>query len=277
MNCKSQRVDILGVAVSAINMGDAIAVIEQWIDQRTPHYVCVRDVHGVMASRKDSRLRDIHNQAGLVTPDGMPLVWLARRLGAARTRRVCGSDLMHAMTALSAIRGYRQFFYGGGEGVANKLKSALIRRHPKLQVVGTMCPPFRMLTPQEDEAAVAAINAASPDIVWVGLSTPKQEYWMAEHRSRIKAPVLIGVGAAFDFLSGSTKRAPLWMQRSGLEWLFRLLTEPRRLWRRYATIVPAFIFLSMRQLITAKWLRPRGRPAPTNYQPLSFEECERTE
>src|SRR5262249_55333469 len=119
------------------------------------------------------------------------------------------------------------------------------------------CPPFRTLTPQEDETAVAAINAANPDIVWVGLSTPKQEYWMAEHRSRIKAPVLIGVGAAFDFLSESKKQAPLWMQRSGLEWLFRLSTEPRRLWRRYATIIPAFILLSMRQLIIAKLLRPR--------------------
>jgi N-acetylglucosaminyldiphosphoundecaprenol N-acetyl-beta-D-mannosaminyltransferase len=250
-------VEVLGVHVSGIDMHEALVRIVEWIAHGNPRYVCITGAHGVIESQRDARLKAIHNEAGLVTPDGMPLVWLARWLGAAHTRRVCGSDLMHAVTALSAIRGYRQFFYGGGEGVANKLKSALIRRHPKLQVVGTMCPPFRTLTPQEDEAAVAAINAANPDIVWVGLSTPKQEYWMAEHRSRIKAPVLIGVGAAFDFLSGSKKQAPLWMQRSGLEWLFRLLTEPRRLWRRYATIVPAFIFLSMRQLITAKWLRPR--------------------
>jgi N-acetylglucosaminyldiphosphoundecaprenol N-acetyl-beta-D-mannosaminyltransferase len=248
------RVDILGVRVSAIDMDDAVATIEGWIARRSPHYICITGAHGVIESQRDAHLKVIHNEAGLVTPDGMPLVWLARWLGARNTRRVYGPDLMQALTEISALRGYRQFYYGGGAGVAEKLRDELLRRYPCLQVVGTMCPPFRPLSAAEDEAAVAAINTAEPDIVWIGLSTPKQEYWMAEHRNLIKAPVIIGVGAAFDFLAGTKRQAPLWMQRSGFEWLFRLLSEPRRLWRRYAVIVPTFIVLSSCQLIAA-WLR----------------------
>jgi N-acetylglucosaminyldiphosphoundecaprenol N-acetyl-beta-D-mannosaminyltransferase len=151
---------------------------------------------------------------------------------------------MRKMTAVSSQRGYRQFYYGGAEGVADKLKQALITAHPKLDVAGTLCPPFRELTPEEDRAVVAAINAARPDIVWVGLSTPKQEFWMVNHLGRIEAPVMVGVGAAFDFLAGEKRQAPPWMQRNGLEWLFRLCSEPRRLWRRYAYIVPGFLLLA---------------------------------
>src|SRR5262249_36765657 len=156
---------------------------------------------GVIESRRDRRLRAILSEAGLVTPDGMPLVWLARWLGAKRTRRVYGPDLMQELTRLSALRGYRQFYYGGAEGVVEKLKDELVRHHPGLKVAGTLCPPFRPLTHDEDAAFVNAINAVDSQILWIGLSTPKQEYWMAEHRSRIKAPVMIGVGAAFDFLA----------------------------------------------------------------------------
>jgi N-acetylglucosaminyldiphosphoundecaprenol N-acetyl-beta-D-mannosaminyltransferase len=238
------RVDILGVGVSSINLDDAIETIERWIGARSRNYVCITGVHGVMESRRDERLRRIHNEAGMVTPDGMPLVWLSRLLGKHRTERVYGPDLMRKMTAVSSQRGYRQFYYGGSEGVADKLKQALITAHPKLDVAGTLCPPFRELTPEEDRAVVAAINAARPDIVWVGLSTPKQEFWMANHLGRIEAPVIVGVGAAFDFLAGAKRQAPLWMQRNGLEWLFRLCSEPRRLWRRYAYIVPGFLSLA---------------------------------
>ena len=156
---------------------------------------------------------------------------------------------MRKMTAVSSQRGYRQFYYGGAEGVADKLKQALIAAHPRLDVAGTLCPPFRELTPTEDQAVVAAINAARPDIVWVGLSTPKQEFWMANHLGRIEAPVMIGVGAAFDFLAGTKRQAPRWMQRHGLEWLFRLCSEPRRLWRRYAYIVPGFTILAVGELV----------------------------
>ena len=252
VNWKEERVDILGVGVSAINMGDAIAVIERWIEQRTPHYVCIRDVHGVVASRRDPRLRDIHDQAGLVTPDGMPLVWLSHWLGVKRVERVYGPDLMQAISARSPRRGYRHFYFGGAPGVADRLATTLVAANPGLNVVGTLSPPFRPLTPEEDAHVVAQINAASPDIVWVGLGSPKQEYWMASHVGLINASVLIGVGAAFDFLAGTKRQAPIWMQRNGLEWVFRLLSEPRRLWHRYAVVVPIFICLALRQILVAR-------------------------
>ena len=257
------RIDILGIPVSAIGLAGAVAAIEDIILRHGREYVCVTGAHGVIESRRDVRLRAIHEEAGLVTADGMPVVWLARALGAKETRRVYGPDLMKALTELSARRGYRQFYYGGAPGVADRLASELIRRNPQLEVVGTICPPFRELMPAEDNAIVDAINRSDADIVWVGLSTPKQEYWMAEHRHRLNAPVLVGVGAAFDFLSGSKRQAPRWMQRSGLEWLFRVLSEPQRLWRRYAVIVPSFGLLAIRHWGAAKFHLGRGLPPPT--------------
>lgn len=248
------RIDVLGIGVSRINLDDAVARIERWIAERSHNYVCVSGVHGVMLSRDDARLRSIHNAAGMVTPDGMPLVWMSRLLGSTRTERVYGPDLMRKMTAISAERGYRQFYYGGADGVAGKLKQAMVEAHPGLQVVGEICPPFRPLTPDEDQAVIDTINAAKPDIVWVGLSTPKQEYWMANHLGRIDAPVMVGVGAAFDFLAGTKSQAPPFMQRNGLEWLYRMSSEPRRLGSRYAYIVPAFTMLA-----TADLARRAGR------------------
>lgn len=249
MSWKGARSDILGVAVSAIKMHDAIAAIEEWIERRTPNYVCITGVHGVMESRRDSRLREIHNQAGLATPDGMPLVWMSRWLGARGVERVYGPDLMREVSSRSPPRGYRHFYFGGAPGVATRLAEVLVAANPGLNVVGTLCPPFRALTRLEDAEVVAQINSAAPDIVWVGLSTPKQEYWMADHIGQINAPVMIGVGAAFDFLAGTKRQAPTFMQRNGLEWLFRLCAEPRRLWRRYAYIVPRFLVLAAHQLV----------------------------
>jgi N-acetylglucosaminyldiphosphoundecaprenol N-acetyl-beta-D-mannosaminyltransferase len=226
-----------------------------------------------MRSRRDERLRNIHNQAGMVTPDGMPLVWLAHLFGKRRTERVYRPDLMRKMTAVSQLRGYRQFYYGGAEGVADKLKQALIASHPRLEVAGTLSPTFRDLTPKEDQAVVDAINAARPDIVWVGLSTPKQEFWMASHLGRIEAPVMVGVGAAFDFLAETKRQAPLWMQRNGLEWLFQLCSEPRRLWRRYAYAVPGFAFLAFGELLHRAIGSSGGRSLPeAGEAPLGKEE-----
>jgi N-acetylglucosaminyldiphosphoundecaprenol N-acetyl-beta-D-mannosaminyltransferase len=241
--------DVIGVNVSAITMDDAVATIERWIRDERREYVCITGVHGVMESRRDPSLREIHNQAGMVTPDGVPLVYFLRLTGRKRTQRVYGPDLMREMTAVSAQHGYRQFYYGGNVGVGEKLKDILVKSAPGLQVAGTYCPPFREMTPEEDRAAVDMINAARPHIVWVGLSTPKQERWMAAHLGRIEAPVMIGVGAAFDFLAGTKQQAPKWMQRHALEWLFRLCSEPRRLWRRYAYIVPGFIVLASCELV----------------------------
>ena len=245
-----QRVNILGVPVSAIDTADAVAFIEAWIADGMSNYVCITGVHGVMESQRDPDLLRIHREAGLVTPDGMPLVWMSHRLGFPHVRRVYGPDLMRTMSARSAERGYRNFYYGGGPGIASKLEACLERKYSGLKVVGTLTPPFRPLSPDEDLAVVQQINAADPDIVWVGLSTPKQERWMAEHVGKLTAPVIIGVGAAFDFLSGEKPQAPAWMQRGGLEWLFRACSEPRRLAGRYARNNPAFIWQSVRQFVS---------------------------
>ena len=234
-------VNILGVGVSAIDPPAALRTIDRWIASGERHYVCVSGVHGVMESQRDATLRRIHNRAGLVTPDGMPLVWLSRLKGHRTVARVYGPDLMLDCCRLSVERGYRHFLYGGMEGVPELLAGKLTTRFPGLQIVGSYSPPFRALTPAEDEAIVRRINEAEPDIVWIGLSTPKQERWMAEHRDRLRAPVLIGVGAAFDFHAGLKRQAPGWMRRSGLEWLFRLVTEPRRLWKRYLVNNPLFL------------------------------------
>jgi len=246
------RVNILGVGVCAINMSMALEIIEGWIARRERHYVCVTGVHGVMESQRNENLRRIHNQAGLVTLDGMPLVWLCKLKGFRHVDRVYGPDLMLALCERSVTMGYRHFFYGGENGVPELLATVLKKRFPGLQVVGTFSPPFRPLTLKEDEQIVQMINEADPDIVWVGLSTPKQELWMAEHRERLKAPVLIGVGAAFDFLSGRKPQAPRWMQRSGLEWLFRLVNEPKRLWKRNLVNNPTFLVLVILQILGIK-------------------------
>jgi N-acetylglucosaminyldiphosphoundecaprenol N-acetyl-beta-D-mannosaminyltransferase len=243
------------VGVSAIDMTQALATIEGWIARGERHYVCVTGVHGVMESRRDSELQRIHHDAGLVTPDGMPLVWLARRAGFHHVDRVYGPDLLLACCEISVRRGYRHFFYGGGPGVPELLAERLSRRFPGLCVAGTYSPPFRPLQPQEDEDVVQRLNASGADIVWVGLSTPKQERWMHEHRGRLGAAVLIGVGAAFDFHAGLKRQAPRWMQRSGLEWLFRLAHEPRRLWRRYSYNNVRFVVDLLRRHFRSKELR----------------------
>jgi N-acetylglucosaminyldiphosphoundecaprenol N-acetyl-beta-D-mannosaminyltransferase len=241
--------NILGVGVSAVTMNSAIAHIRDWIDTGKKHFVCVTSVHGIMECQSSPRLRQAHEDAGLVVPDGMPIVWMAQRLGHRHTRQVYGPSLMRELSAATADGTVRHFYYGGAPGVADQLRNEMIRQHPKLNIVGTFCPPFRPLTPEEDADVIARINAAAPDIVWVGLSTPKQEMWMHAHAGALNASVLIGVGAAFDFLSGQKRQPPLWIQKTPLQWLFRLVCEPRRLWRRYVWIVPAFMWRAGLQLV----------------------------
>lgn len=243
------RVNILGVGISAIHMEQALAIIDDWIARRDPHYVCVSTVHGVMECQRNEAVRRVLNSSGLTTPDGMPLVWISRIRGFGHVRRVYGPDLMLAVCERSVAKGYRHYLYGGRPGVAEALKARLERRFPGVQVVGLDCPPFEPLTPEQDREAVERINAANPDIVWVGMSTPKQDLWAAEHVGRLNAPVIIAVGAAFDFVSGRKRQAPRWMRDSGLEWLFRLIQEPRRLWRRYLLYNPLFIWLLLGQCL----------------------------
>jgi N-acetylglucosaminyldiphosphoundecaprenol N-acetyl-beta-D-mannosaminyltransferase len=263
------RFNVLGVGVSAISMSDALAAIDIWVTTRAPNYVCITGVHGVMESQSDPQLTDIHNRAGMVTPDGMPLVWLAWLYGLKAVERVYGPDLFLEVAARSPRRGYRHFYYGGGEGVAELLATRMRQRYPELRIVGTCTPPFRPLTPEEDQAIIERINASGADIVWVGLSTPKQERWMAQHLGRVSAPVMIGVGAAFDFHAGLKSQAPRWMQRSGLEWAFRLATEPRRLGRRYLHNNPRFVIRALAQrtgLRRYPW--PPGVQAPRLPAPI---------
>ena len=237
-----ERTDILGVGVSAINMGMALDTIDEWISRRHRNYVCITSVHGVIESQSDHKLRRIQNEAGLVTPDGMPLVWVSRLRNRRHVRRVYGPELMAEVCQRSASMGYRHFLYGGAAGIPERLAEQLQSRFPGIEIVGVFSPPFRPLTPEEDESIIQRINNSGADILWVGLSTPKQEYWMAAHQGRLDVAVMIGVGAAFDFLAGVKSQAPRWIQRSGFEWFYRLLTEPRRLWRRYLKIVPLFMY-----------------------------------
>jgi N-acetylglucosaminyldiphosphoundecaprenol N-acetyl-beta-D-mannosaminyltransferase len=240
---EAPRLDVLGTGISAINRSDAVDAVEGWIDAGTRKYVCVANVHSVMEAYRSPELRRVMNGSGLTTPDGMPLVWLLRSAGHEGVSRVYGPDLLLDVCERSAVTGWNHFFLGGADGVADEMVRRLRARFPDLRVAGTLSPPFRALTAVEDEELVGAVNRAGPDIVWVGLGAPKQELWMAEHRDRLEAPVLIGVGAAFDFHAGAVKQAPAFLQRAGLEWAFRLVKEPRRLWRRYLLYNPWFVAL----------------------------------
>jgi N-acetylglucosaminyldiphosphoundecaprenol N-acetyl-beta-D-mannosaminyltransferase len=233
-------VEVLGVGISCVDVPGSVAMIDEWIRSGDRQYVCVTGMHGVMESRRDPELQAIHNRSGLTTPDGMPMVWAGRWAGAA-IDRVYGPDLMMAVLRRGVDAGWRSFFLGGASGVADSLATDLETRIPGFLIAGTACPPFRPLTADEDRELVDQINRAEPDIVWVALGTPKQERWMAAHRHLLDAPVMIGVGAAFDLLNGSLPQAPRWMQRSGLEWSYRLAVEPRRLWRRYLLNIPRFV------------------------------------
>jgi len=244
---------VLGVRVDAVDMTDAVTHMQRLIDSRTSgSFVAVTGMHGVAEARQDSRFREILNAAALVVPDGMPLVWLGRWHRLPIRRRVTGSELMAAFCRKTGSR-YRHFFYGGAPGVAEDLAQQLHQTF-RIAVAGTYTPPFRPLTEVEEREVVSLVEDCDADVLWVGLSTPKQERWMYEHRERLKVPLMLGVGAAFDMNSGRLRRAPEWMRESGLEWLFRLLAEPRRLWRRYLVTIPRSVWsVSLELLHIAKF------------------------
>ncbi len=242
------RFNVLGTGVSALSLTQARDLVLAARGQKHLGYICHATAYGVNAARHDPAFRSALNHARLTHPDGMPLVWLGRWHGHAQTTRVYGPDLMLGVCDAGRPAGLKHFFFGGRPGVAEQLRARLTARFPGLEVVGTSTPPFRPLTPGEFAQLQAAIASTGPDLVWVGLSSPTQEKFMAEHWPALEAGLLIGVGAAFDFHSGRVRQAPRWMQRSGLEWLFRLGTEPRRLWPRYLVHNPLFVLRTLAQL-----------------------------
>jgi len=212
---------------------EALATIDGWIASGERNYVCTLDVHALMESQSAPDVRNIYRSAAMVAPDGMPLVWLLRRSGYRTADRICGPDLMPAVFRHSQGRGYRHFLYGSSDATLSLMEEKLGLKFPGAKIAGSYSPPYRALTCEEEREVDRLVNAADPDIVWVGLGAPKQDRWMAAHRGALKAPVLIGVGAAFDMLAGTVTRAPRFLQRTGCEWMFRLAQEPRRLTRRY--------------------------------------------
>jgi N-acetylglucosaminyldiphosphoundecaprenol N-acetyl-beta-D-mannosaminyltransferase len=242
--CSSQ---VLGVRIHAVSWDGALDMISCWASARESRYVCTCNVHSVVTAAKDDAFARVVAEADLATPDGAPIAWMLRRLGQAGQQRINGPDLMARYLMKAAESGESIFLFGGTPTTLDRLKPALERRFPGLRVAGVCSPPFRVLTPDEDSAIVDEINRSGASTVWVALGCPKQEAWMEAHRGRVNA-VMIGVGAAFDFFAGTVTRAPAWMQRRGLEWLFRLVSEPSRLWRRYLVTNSLFIVGAARQL-----------------------------
>lgn len=243
----------MGVPIDVLPFDEAVDTVLAWMadpGSRTAHFC---NVHLTVTAHDSPGLLETLERGSLNATDGMPLVWMARRLGV-RGDRVPGPDLMLAVMDRGRALGARHYLYGGAAGVAEALERRLVADLPGVQVAGVFSPPF---TPQAKllDADIARIQAAAPDFVWVGLGAPKQEYWVEEARDRLQVAGILAVGAAFDFHSGSKRRAPRWMQRTGLEWLYRLGSEPRRLWRRYLVTNTRFVLLGARQL-----MRGRGRP-----------------
>lgn len=242
------RFNVLGTAVSALSLDQARDLVLAARGQKHLGHICCATAYNVNLARSDAALRSAYNQSFLTTPDGMPLVWLGRWHGHRAITRVYGPDLLLAVCDAGRTTGLTHYFYGGAPGVAEALRARLTTRFPGLAVVGTFTPPFRELTAAEAAALHADVAARRPDVIWVGLGSPRQEKFMLTHAPSLDAGLFIGVGAAFDFHSGRVRQAPPWMQRGGLEWFFRLCTEPRRLWRRYLVHNPLFVLRTILQL-----------------------------
>ncbi len=226
-------ISLLGVNVSRVNLDVATSQLCQWVKQKQLTYVCVAPVSTLVDARRDPLYQAAVNAAGMVTPDGMPVVWLARSRGCQDISRTYGPDLMQQVCKQGQALGIRHFFYGGTESTLERLRLKLQEAYPQIRIAGMYAPPFRPRGWQEERDVLDRINNSGADIIWIGLGSPKQDFWMQLHRPQLKAPVIVGAGAAFDFLSGAKAQAPKWIQCSGLEWFFRLCCEPGRLWKRY--------------------------------------------
>lgn len=226
-------VNVLGVGIHAIDISTSVEMLEESVRGGRKGYVCVTGVHGIMEAQRHHRFREILSGALLVTPDGMPTVWVGKAQGFHHMGRVFGPDLMLQICRRSVANGFTHFLYGGKDGIAQKLQTKLEQVCPGIRIVGTLTPPFRALLPEERKQLCELIAQLNPDIIWVGLSTPKQELFMAEYLESLSCRLMVGVGAAFDIHAGEIQDAPAWVKSSGLQWLHRLCQEPSRLWKRY--------------------------------------------
>lgn len=237
-----EQANVLGVGVHVLDMERTALLLEEQIRSGEKGYVCLTGVHGVMEAQRDPALKSIFDQALLVLPDGMPTVWIGHIQGFPSMQRVFGPDLMIDIMGRAEFRNCIHFFCGGELGVAEALRQEMLRRFPWVQIAGTYSPPFRSMTELEEKELIATVQSVQPDIIWVGLSTPKQERLMARYLPMLNTRLMIGVGAAFLFHTGAIKDSPQWVKRAGLQWLHRLVQEPSRLWRRYLLNNPSFIF-----------------------------------
>lgn len=245
-----KKFTIAGLDVVSGSVRDVVAQISQWIDAGIHTYICVTGANGVVEANRTPLVLQAHQKAGLVVPDGMPLVWIGKAIGFIKSQRIYGPDLFLAVCRRAQDEKWSIFFYGCTTRVLVALSQKLRERFPKLIIAGVYAPPFRALTKSESKNIVQMINISRAQIVFVGLSTPKQELWMDAHSKKLHANVLLGVGAAFDFIAGTKKQAPLWVQRAGLEWLFRLFQEPKRLWYRSTVINIHFLILIYQDIKT---------------------------
>jgi N-acetylglucosaminyldiphosphoundecaprenol N-acetyl-beta-D-mannosaminyltransferase len=248
------RFPVLSVKINSITRAIVFQKIHDWIQDHDRQYVNVCSVQTILDCYDSAELTRIINSSGMAVPDGMPLVWIGKYFKHPM-ERIYGPDLLLDICNKGQEFGFKHYFYGGGPGIPEKMSQKLKSLYPKIKIAGTCSPPFRELTREEDLADAAMINDSNADIVWCGLGTPKQDYWMDRMRPLLKAPVLIAVGAAFDIHAGNLRQAPHWMRRTGLEWSFRLMMEPRRLWRRYLLGNPRFIRLIVKQLYTSHFTR----------------------
>jgi N-acetylglucosaminyldiphosphoundecaprenol N-acetyl-beta-D-mannosaminyltransferase len=251
MNCvsASQRVNVLGVGVTPLDARQTIDVIDAVIRESSKCYICVTGVHGIMEAQQDPALRTIINQSLITTADGRPTVWVGRLQGFRKMKQLTGPNLMLQLCEESVAKGQTHFFYGGDTGVAQNLKDQLESRYPGLRVVGTYTPPFRPLNEEEERQLQETVGRLKPDVFWIGLSTPKQERFMAQYLTKLDTKVMIGVGAAFDIHTGRIKESPEWLKATGFQWFHRMCQEPRRLWKRYLYNNPRFIVRITAQLL----------------------------
>ncbi len=244
--------DVCGVPVSALNLGEACRQIDEWIKKKEQRYICIAPVATIVDAQNDQDYRKVVIGASMVTPDGMPLVWIGRFKGNRHVGRTYGPDLLQALCKEGGTQGYRHYFYGGTEKTSERLEINLRKQFPNIRITGRYVPDQQPIHFSEKKEILEAIDQSGADILWIGLGSPKQDFWMAEHRHRLNVPVMIGVGAAFDFVAGTKPQAPRWMRQAGMEWFYRLCFEPRRLWKRYLIGNSQFIYYLLKSFLKKK-------------------------